>query len=111
MVVCDRPALGLVAGAGGDCDADVGGGTAEDLEQHPHRDEPRAAPATAAKGAHGCAVQPDQSALFVQHTEHGFCADSIRSGYGARGGAAAEQYFAKAAAQTRNLCALEGRAA
>src|SRR5579859_6171199 len=29
VAVCDRPALGLVAGAGGDCHADVGGGAVE----------------------------------------------------------------------------------
>src|SRR5260370_25873242 len=55
-------ALGLVAGAGGDCDPDVCGCATEDLEQHAHRDEPRTAPATAFESAHGCALQPDQSA-------------------------------------------------
>src|SRR6266403_3666670 len=56
-------ALGLVAGAGGNCDLDVGSGSLEDLEQHTHRDEPRAAPATAFESAHGRALQPDQSAF------------------------------------------------
>src|SRR5438552_13065846 len=65
VVVCHRSALGLVAGPGGDRDADVGGCAAEDLEQHAHRNESGATPAVAAEGAHGRAIQPDQSALFV----------------------------------------------
>ena len=44
----------------------------ENLEQHPHRDESRTPPATPAAGQNGCALQPDQSPLLVQHTQHRF---------------------------------------
>ena len=77
MALCGRPALGLVAGPGGDCNADVRRGTAEDLEQHAHRNEPRAPPTTFAEGAHGRAVEPDQPTLFVQYIEHCLIVDSI----------------------------------
>src|SRR5438045_3997324 len=77
MVVRGGSALGLVAWIGGDCDIDVGCRAAENLEQHPYRDESGTAPAIVAESAHGCSVQPDQSALFVQHPEYCFGADSL----------------------------------
>src|SRR6266404_2226717 len=77
VAVCDRAALGLVAGIVRAGHADVGGGAAEDLEQHAHRNESGAAPAVAAEGAHGRAFEPDQSALFVQYAEHGVVADPL----------------------------------
>src|SRR5260370_545974 len=71
VAVCAGRALGLVADPGGDCDTDVGGGAAENLEQHAHRDEPGEAPATAAESAHGRPFAPDESALFFQPPEYG----------------------------------------
>src|SRR5258705_10283406 len=77
MAVLHPSGVGLVADTLCAGDADVRGCAAEDLEQHAHRNESRAAPATAAQGAHGRAFEPDQSTLFVQHAEHGVVADSV----------------------------------
>src|SRR5207245_275501 len=72
VALCDRSELGLVAGARGDRHTNVCRCPAENLEQHAHRDEPRAAPAAFVEGTYGCALQPDQSALSVQYAQHRF---------------------------------------
>jgi hypothetical protein len=84
VAVRHRPALELVAdfvraGDGYGC-----GRAPEDLEQHAYRDEPRAAPTVAIESANGCTLEPDQSTLFVQHTEYRFVADSRGPGSGPR---------------------------
>src|SRR5437764_3524786 len=77
MALRDSRALGLVAGARGDRHVDVRGLTAENLEQHAQRDEPRTAPAASAESAHGCAVAADQSAFSLQHAEYRDSANSL----------------------------------
>ena len=83
-------------------------GSDEDLEQHAPRNESRAAPAVAAQGAHGRADRANQSSFFVQHAQYRVVADSLRSGHGARRGHQAEQYFAAALAQARDVRAPAG---
>src|ERR1700740_1843506 len=70
VAFCHSCAVGLVAHFGGDCHANVRGLATEDLEQYTQRNEPGAAPATAAPGAHGRAFAADQSAFSLQHAEH-----------------------------------------
>ena len=70
LALRDSFAMGLVAGPNGDRDANVRRRSPENLEQHAHRDEPRASPATPAQSAHGRAVPPNQPALPFQHTKH-----------------------------------------
>ncbi len=82
----------------------------QDLEQHAHPDESRAASAIAAQGAHGRAFQPDQPSFSVQHAQYGLFVDSLRSRSGAGRGAQAEQYPSPPAAQARDVCAAARRA-
>src|SRR2546421_10100896 len=77
MAFRDSRALGLVASARGDRHVDVRGITAENLEQHAQRDEPRTTPAASAEGPHGRAVAADQSALSLQHAEYRDGSDSL----------------------------------
>ena len=57
MALRDPYGMGLVAGIDGHRHAHVRRRAPENLEQHAHRDESRAAPATAAQGAHGRALR------------------------------------------------------
>src|SRR5712671_682119 len=77
VAICYRSTLELVAAVVRLGHGDVRSSAAENLEQHARGDESGAPPAIAAEGAHGRAVEPDQSALFVQHAEYRFVADSV----------------------------------
>src|SRR5260370_30931016 len=79
VVVRYRPPLELVAWAVRLGNGHVRLRAAKNLEQHARRDEPGAPPAVAAQGSHRRTLQPNQSALFIQHAEDRFFADSLRS--------------------------------
>ena len=75
---------------------------AENLEQHPQREEARGAGAAAGRSASGRAHQPDQSALPVQYPELRLVADPHGSEPGARhGGANSPRSCAACCANTR----------